>query len=154
MSAQEATTGSNRQQASVQQMVDKIVELQDKLVEAQEKNLVLSMQLREMEMMVRDGDDLKSELENHSALLADKSRENKQLHQDFARVTTALEEKLKEIEELKVSNNDLNQQLKQRESERDLLAVMLREHEQGQRQTDSFEEDKKQKGWLDRFKGG
>ena len=93
MSAQEATTGTDKQ-ASIQQMVDKIVDLQEKLVEAQEKNLVLSMQLREMEMIIRDGEDLQSELESQTALLADKSKENKQLHQDLARVSVALEEKI------------------------------------------------------------
>ncbi|MCA9803792.1 MAG: hypothetical protein KC777_17595, partial [Cyanobacteria bacterium HKST-UBA02] len=88
---------------NVQALVTKIVELQEKLVDAQEKNVVLGTQLREMEMMARDGEDLKGELHNQSALLGDKSRENKRLHQDLARLTTTLEEKLKELEEMKAA---------------------------------------------------
>jgi hypothetical protein len=149
------TTTSNTgidPRANVQALVNKIVELQDKLVEAQEKNLILATQLREMEMMARDGQDLKAELENQSAMLADKTRENKQLHQDLARVTTMLEEKLKDLEETKIQNTDLVHQLRQRESERDLLAVMLteKEKESALKSTGTFKEDKG--GWLDRFK--
>jgi chromosome segregation ATPase len=152
------TTTSNTgidPRANVQALVNKIVELQDKLVESQEKNLILATQLREMEMMARDGQDLKAELENQSAMLADKTRENKQIHQDLARVTTVLEEKLKDLEETKMQNTDLLHQLRQRESERDLLAVMLTEKEKQdtnqQRGTGTFDREK-DKGWFDRFK--
>lgn len=152
------TTTSNTgldPRANVQALVNKIVELQDKLVEAQEKNLILATQLREMEMMARDGQDLKAELENQSAMLADKTRENKQLHQDIARVTTMLEEKLKDLEETKVQNTDLIHQLRQRESERDLLAVMLTEKEKEStlRNTGTFKNDQDNKGgWFGRKK--
>ena len=141
--------------ANVQALVNKIVELQDKLVEAQEKNLILATQLREMEMMARDGQDLKAELENQSAMLADKTRENKQLHQDLARVTTMLEEKLKDLEETKLQNTDLVHQLRQRESERDLLAVMLTEKEKEStlRSTGTFKNEQENKGgWFGRKK--
>lgn len=140
--------------ANVQALVNKIVELQDKLVEAQEKNLILATQLREMEMMARDGQDLKAELENQSAMLADKTRENKQLHQDLARVTTMLEEKLKDLEETKTQNTDLVHQLRQRESERDLLAVMLTEKEKEStlKATGTFKDQQDKGGWFDRFK--
>lgn len=148
---------------NIQAMVNKIVELQDKLVEAQERNIVLSTQLREMEMMARDGQDLKAELSNQSALLADKSRENKQLHQDLANVTALLEQKLKEYEELHASFSDIQHQLKQRESERDLLAVMLtekeKEHQQLQQQNprtsgtyEGANRDKDGGGWFNKFK--
>lgn len=152
------TTTSNTgidPRANVQALVNKIVELQDKLVEAQEKNLILATQLREMEMMARDGQDLKAELENQSAMLADKTRENKQLHQDLARVTTMLEEKLKDLEETKIQNTDLVHQLRQRESERDLLAVMLTEKEKEStlKATGTFKDQGQDKGgWFDRFK--
>ncbi|MBZ0189890.1 MAG: hypothetical protein K8F91_26830 [Candidatus Obscuribacterales bacterium] len=143
---------------NVQALVSKIVELQEKLVESQEKNVMLSTQLREMEMMARDGDDLKGELANHSAMLSDKSRENKRLHQDLARLTTTLEEKLAELEELRAGTNDLQHQLKQRESERDLLAVMLTEKEQQQqtgRSSGTYEaaDSKQSGGFFGRFKG-
>lgn len=146
------TTTSNTgidPRANVQALVNKIVELQDKLVEAQEKNLILATQLREMEMMARDGQDLKAELENQSAMLADKTRENKQLHQDLARVTTMLEEKLKDLEETKLQNTDLVHQLRQRESERDLLAVMLTEKEKEStlRSTGTFKNEQEKGGW-------
>lgn len=151
------TTTSNTgidPRANVQALVNKIVELQDKLVEAQEKNLILATQLREMEMMARDGQDLKAELENQSAMLADKTRENKQLHQDLARVTTMLEEKLKDLEETKVQNTDLVHQLRQRESERDLLAVMLteKEKESALKSTGTYKNDQDKGGWFGRKK--
>lgn len=151
------TTTSNTgidPRANVQALVNKIVELQDKLVEAQEKNLILATQLREMEMMARDGQDLKAELENQSAMLADKTRENKQLHQDLARVTTMLEEKLKDLEETQAQNTDLVHQLRQRESERDLLAVMLteKEKESALKATGTFKDQQDKGGWFDRFK--
>jgi len=150
---------------NVQALVSKIVELQEKLVDAQEKNVVLGTQLREMEMMARDGEDLKGELNNQSALLGDKSRENKRLHQDLAKLTTTLEEKLKELEEMKAANMDLQHQLKQRESERDLLAVMLTEKEKEQAQqgstrssgtyeaADSRQQGGSGGGFFGRFKG-
>ncbi len=74
MSSDPSQSASTSGSTSIQQMVNKIVELQDKLVEAQEKNLVLSTQLREMEMASRDSDDLKAELSNQTSIMADKIR--------------------------------------------------------------------------------
>lgn len=139
-------------------MVSKIVELQDKLVEAQEKNLILSTQLRELEMAARDGEDLKSELSNQTALLADKIRENKRLHQDLSRVSSSLEAKLKDLEEIKLAVVDMQKDLKQREAERDLLAVMLTEKEKegarAQAAAQSPDQQKKDQGWLNPFAKG
>jgi len=85
------------------QMTAKIIELQDALVQSQEKNLMLSAQLRELERQARDGEDLKSEIANQGLLLADKSRENRQLHQELSRITGQLESKLQETEELRAA---------------------------------------------------
>lgn len=157
MSSDPSQSASTSGSTSIQQMVNKIVELQDKLVEAQEKNLVLSTQLREMEMASRDSDDLKAELSNQTSLLADKIRENKRLHQDLSRVSTALEAKLKDLEEIKLAVMDLQKDLKQREAERDLLAVMLTEKEkEGARaaQANAPDSQKKDQGWLNPFAKG
>lgn len=157
MSSDPSQSASNSGSTSIQQMVNKIVELQDKLVEAQEKNLVLSTQLRELEMATRDSDDLKAELSNQTSLLADKIRENKRLHQDLSRVSTALEAKLKDLEEIKLAVVDLQKDLKQREAERDLLAVMLTEKEkEGARaaQAGPTDSQKKDQGWLNPFAKG
>jgi hypothetical protein len=135
----------------------KLIELQEALVQSQEKNLMLSAQLRELERMSRDGEDLKSELANQGLLLTDKSRENKQLHQELGRITGLLEQKLQEVEELRASVIDLGHQLKTRESERDLLAVMLNEAENAQRRQqaeDTYQQvSKDTPGWLKAFKG-
>ena len=152
-SQQQKASDSGNQ--SIQAMVAKIVELQDKIVESQEKNIMLSTQLREMEMMARDAEDLRSEVANQSALLTDKSRENKRLHEDLAKMGALLEEKIGEAEELQTSVTDLQHQLKQRESERDLLAVMLTEKEQqgGAASTSGTYDaaEKKKGGWLNPF---
>jgi len=135
----------------------KLLELQEAMVQSQEKNLMLSAQLRELERMGRDGEDLKSELINQGLLLTDKSRENKQLHQELGRITSLLEQKLQEVEELRASVVELGQQLKTRESERDLLAVMLNEAENAQRRQQADETyqqvAKDTPGWLKAFKG-
>ncbi len=135
----------------------KLLELQEALVQSQEKNLMLSAQLRELERTGRDGEDLKSELINQGLLLTDKSRENKQLHQELGRITSLLEQKLQEVEELRASVVELGHQLKTRESERDLLAVMLNEAENAQRRQsteDTYQQVAKDTpGWLKAFKG-
>lgn len=157
MSSDPSQSASTSGSTSIQQMVNKIVELQDKLVEAQEKNLLLSTQLRELEMASRDSDDLKAELSNQTSLLADKIRENKRLHQDLSRVSTALESKLKDLEEVKSAVVDLQKDLKQREAERDLLAVMLTEKEkEGARASAASAPDtqKKDQGWMNPFAKG
>lgn len=135
----------------------KVLELQEALVQSQEKNLMLSAQLRELERMARDGEDLKSELVNQGLLLTDKSRENKQLHQELARITSVLEQKLHEVEELGASVLELQHQFKTAQSERDLLAVMLNEAENAQRRQQAYDDSstaaKDTPGWLRAFKG-
>ena len=141
----------------VNTLTAKVLELQEALVQSQEKNLMLSAQLRELERMARDGDDLKSELLNQGLLLSDKSCENKQLHQELSRITGLLEQKLQEAEELRNSVVELGHQLKTREQERDLLAVMLNEAENAQRRQQAQETvtevTKDTPGWLKAFKG-
>lgn len=145
------------QSLDVNHLAAKVMELQEALVQSQEKNLMLTAQLREMERMARDGEDLKSELVNQGLLLADKSKENKQLHQELGRITSLLEQKLQEVEELRLSTTELQHQLKTRESERDLLAVMLNEAENAQRRQhvdDQYNQaNKDTPGWLKAFKG-
>jgi hypothetical protein len=133
----------------------KVLELQEALVGSQEKNLMLSAQLRELERMARDGEDLKSELVNQGLLLTDKSRENKQLHQELSRITAVLEQKLQEVEELGNSVVELQHQFKNAQAERDLLAVMLNEAENAQRRQQANEDSSARDtpGWLRAFKG-
>jgi hypothetical protein len=114
-------------------LTQRLVELQEQLLHAQEKNLMLTAQVRELERTARDTDDLKAELTSQGLLLADKTKENKNIHQELSRVTGLLDVKLNEAEELRAVVADLQQQLKMRESERDLLAVMLNEQEVAQR---------------------
>ncbi|MGH9553167.1 MAG: hypothetical protein ACRD3W_27555 [Terriglobales bacterium] len=136
-------------------LMQRVLELQDLLLQAQEKNLVLSAQTRELERVARDAEDFKSELTSQGLLLADKSRENKHLHQELSRVTGVLDIKLTEVEELRAIVADLQQQLKMRESERDLLAVMLNEAESAQRraeqETASGTPQANSTGWLRPF---
>ena len=138
-------------------LMEKILELQDELIQAQEKNLVLAAQIRELERIARDTEDLKAELTAQGLLLADKARENKHMHQELSRVTSVLDVKLNEVEELRAVVADLQQQLKMRESERDLLAVMLNEAESAQRRAEEEVVAQQQttqvnQGWLRSFK--
>ncbi len=139
-------------------LMARVLELQEELLQAQEKNLVLSAQTRELERVARDAEDLKAELTAQGLLLADKSRENKHLHQELSRVTAVLDVKLNEVEELRAAAADIQQQLKMRESERDLLAVMLNEAESAQRRAEAnaevaLQSDKTQKGAWPFIKG-
>ncbi len=68
-------------------LIEKVIELQDLLLQSQEKNLVLSAQARELDQVARDAEDMKVELSAQSLLLADKSRENKQLHREKLNAT-------------------------------------------------------------------
>src|ERR1700678_3320744 len=86
--------------------------------------------------MTQRDDSLKTKLTEQSLLLADKSRENKHLHEELSRVTAVLDVKLNEVEELRTTVSEVHQQLRLRESERDLLAVMLNEAENIQRATE------------------
>ncbi|MDR3612570.1 MAG: hypothetical protein P4L53_03335 [Candidatus Obscuribacterales bacterium] len=113
----------------VDSLLRRVVELQEQLLQAQEKSVVLSAQARELDRVARDADDLKAELTAQGLLLSDKSRENKHLHQELSRVTTVLDVKLNEVEELRAGYTEIQAQLKMREQERDLLALMLNEAE-------------------------
>lgn len=153
-----STTPDPNRQFDPHALMNRILELQDQLLQAQEKNLLLSAQTRELERIARDAEDLKAELTSQGLLLADKSRENKHLHQELSRVSSALDLKLTEVEELRALVADLQQQLKMRESERDLLAVMLNEAESAQRRA-AAEQDASiatqqagNTGWLRPFK--
>lgn len=117
-------------------LMERVIELQEQLLQSQEKNLLLSAQTRELERVARDADDLKAELAAQGVLLADKTKENKNLHQEMSRVTSVLDVKLNAVEELQAMVVDLQGQLKMRESERDLLAVMLNEAENAQRRAE------------------
>jgi hypothetical protein len=136
----------------------RVLELQEKLLEAQEKNLMLAAQIRELERTARDMEDLKVDLSSQALLLADKSKENKHVHQELSRVASLLDLKLNEVEELRALVSDLLQQVKMRESERDLLAVMLNEAENAQRRQaeemmviNSEKEQQKNAHWLSSF---
>lgn len=133
-------------------LMERVIELQETLIQAQEKNLLASAQIRELERIARDVDDFKTELSAQGLLLADKSRENKHLHQELSRVTAVLDVKLQENEEFKAAVAELQHQLKTREQERDLLAVMLNEAENAQRRAEAEPANSGKEGWLGRFK--
>src|SRR5437870_3212907 len=111
-------------------LIEKLLELQDMLLQAQEKNISLTAQARQLEKSARDAEDLKGEFGNQGQLLNDKSRENKYLHQELSRMSSVLDAKMQEVEDLKSVISDVQHQLKTCQSERDLLAVMLTEAEQ------------------------
>src|SRR5271155_2445555 len=100
------------QQWNIKTLLEKVLELQDLLLQAQEKNLLLSAQARELERAARDSEDLKAELSAQNLISADKTRENKTLHQEFSRVSSLLDVKLQEIEEVTESLSALEQQVK------------------------------------------
>jgi chromosome segregation ATPase len=139
-------------QWDLQSLIEKLLELQDALLQAQERNITLTAQTRELERVARDHDDMKIDMENQAALLADKSRENKYLHQELSRMSGVLSNKLLEAEELKAQIADLQHQLKTCQSERDLLAIMLTEAENAARQggRDSKNTDN---NWIKYLKG-
>ncbi len=141
----------------INSLLEKVAELQDLIVQAQERNVLLSAQTRELERIARDADDLKAELAAQGLLLTDKTKENKLLHQELSKVTTVLEVKIQEVDELKALVADLQHQLRTRESERDLLAVMLNEAENAQKRADVQEvplsKEQQNSGWFRHFKG-
>lgn len=118
-------------------LIEKLLELQDALLQSQEKIITLSAQIRELERMVRDAEDLRAANENQVQLLADKTRENKFLHQELSRLSSIMSSKLQESDELKFVIQDLQHQLKSSQSDRDLLAIMLTEAENNARQVGS-----------------
>jgi hypothetical protein len=122
-------------QWDINSLVERLLELQDALLQSQEKNITLSAQIRELERQVRDAEDLRTAHDNQAQLLADKSRENKYLHQELSRLSSMLAARLQEGEELRSAIVELQHQLKTSQSDRDLLAIMLTEAENAARQT-------------------
>ena len=110
-------------------LIEKLLEIQDALLQSQERIITLSAQLREQERQSRDLEDLKITHDNQSQLLADKSRENKYLHQELSRLSSMLAARLQEGEELRATITELQHQLKTSQADRDLLAIMLTEAE-------------------------
>lgn len=110
-------------------LIEKLLELQEALLQSQERHITVMAQLRDLERVARDNEDLQQEHDNQSQLLADKTRENKYLHQELSRISSALSTKLMDIDEMKAAIADLQHQLKSTQSERDLLAIMLTEAE-------------------------
>lgn len=143
-------------QWDLQQLIEKLLELQEALLQSQERNISLTAQARELERIARDHEDMKIDMENQAALLADKSRENKYLHQELSRMSGVLSAKLLEAEELKTQIADVVHQLKTCQSERDLLAIMLTEAENAARQTGGMSKpDSKDQAanWIKYLKG-
>lgn len=110
-------------------LIEKLLEVQDALLQSQERNITLSAQIRELERIGRDAEDMKIDHDNQAQMLADKTRENKYLHQELSRLTSMLSARLQEADELKASIAELQHQLKSSQSDRDLLAIMLTEAE-------------------------
>jgi len=134
-------------------LIEKLLELQDQLLQAQDRNISVTAQLRELERVARDHEDMKTELENQNALLTDKSRENKYLHQELSRMSGLLSAKLLEVEELKSQIVDVQHQLKTCQSERDLLAIMLTEAENAARGQGGKDTKGQQGNWMKHLKG-
>jgi DNA repair exonuclease SbcCD ATPase subunit len=120
---------STGKQWDMKSLLEKVLELQDLLMQAQEKNLLLSAQARELERAARDSEDLKAELSSQALVVSDKTRENKTLHQEFSRISSLLDIKIQEMEEARLVITDLEQQVKNKEQERDILLVMINEME-------------------------
>jgi hypothetical protein len=138
-------------QWDLQSLIEKLLEMQDSLLQAQERNITLTAQARELERVARDHEDMKVDMENQASLLADKSRENKYLHQELSRMSGVLSSKLLEAEELKNNIGDYAHQLKTCQSERDLLAIMLTEAENAARQ--GGRDTKSESNWIKYLKG-
>jgi hypothetical protein len=120
-------------QWDIKSLLEKVLELQELVIQAQEKNLLLSAQARELERAAHDSEDLKAELSAQVLVLADKTRENKTLHQEFSRISSLLDIKIQEMDEIKAVVADLEQQVKNKEQERDILLVMINEMEGNQK---------------------
>lgn len=133
----------------------KLYEMQDNLVQSQEKNISLSAQIRELERLNKDAEDIRIEHDNQAQLLADKTRENKYLHQELSRMSTVMNGRLQESEDLKAAIIDVQEQLKRCQSERDILAVMLTEAESAVKQGGRGETSPKdtQTNWIKYLKG-
>ncbi len=128
----EPKTGVNPltgRQWDLNSLIQKLLELQDALLESQEKNITLSAQIRDLERQVRDAEDLRVEHDNQAQMLADKTRENKYLHQELSRMSSMLSVRMQDVDDLRGSIVELQHQIKTSNSERDLLAIMLTEAE-------------------------
>jgi hypothetical protein len=128
----EANKGVNPltgRQWDLNSLIQKLLELQDALLESQEKNITLSAQIRDLERQVRDAEDLRIEHDNQAQMLADKTRENKYLHQELSRMSSVLNVRMQDVDELRSTISELQHQIKTSNSERDLLAIMLTEAE-------------------------
>lgn len=138
-------------------LIEKLLELQDALLQSQEKIISLSAQIRELERQVRDAEDMKTAHDNQAQLLADKTRENKYLHQELSRLSSVFAAKMQEGEEFRAVIAELQHQLKTSQADRDLLAIMLTEAENSARQTGSGKMDastgKKDTNWTKILKG-
>lgn len=137
-------------------LIEKLLEIQDALLQAQERNITLTAQIRELEKQTHDLEDLKVENDNQAQLLADKSRENKHLHQELSRLSALLGARMQEAEELKNTISELQHQVKTSQADRDLLAVMLTEAEQAARQPGARAETGSKKdtsNWTKYLKG-
>jgi hypothetical protein len=140
----------------IQSLIEKLLELQDALLQSQERNISLTAQSRELERIARDHEDMKIDMENQAALLADKSRENKYLHQELSRMSGVLSAKLLEVEDMRNQIADVQHQLKTCQSERDLLAIMLTEAENAMRQNSGGTgrtDTTQTQNWINRLKG-
>jgi len=139
-------------QTDLNGLLEKLVELQEALLQAQERNISLAAQVRELDKVARDHEEMKVDLDNQTVLLTEKSRENKYLQQELSRMSSLLNSKLSSLGDLKAQVQELQHQLKTVQQERDLLAVMLTEAENAQRQTGS-QPAAKDSNWTKYFKG-
>ncbi|MBX9686515.1 MAG: hypothetical protein K2X27_07420 [Candidatus Obscuribacterales bacterium] len=133
MDGNKTTNPLTGRQWDMNSLIEKLLEIQDELLQSQERNITLSAQLRELERHARDAEDMKITHDNQAQLLADKSRENKYLHQELSRLASTLSARMQECEELKANIIELQHQLKTSQSDRDLLAIMLTEAENAAR---------------------
>lgn len=133
MEANQAINPQTGRQWDINSLVQKLIELQENLLQSQEKNITLSAQVRDLERQLHDFNELRTEHDNQNQLLADKSRENKYLHQELSRMSSLLSARAQETEELKASIGELQHQLKNSQTDRDLLAMMLTEAENAMR---------------------
>ncbi|MBY0357340.1 MAG: hypothetical protein K2W82_05000 [Candidatus Obscuribacterales bacterium] len=113
----------------INSLMEKLLAMQDSLLQAQEKNLTLAAQIRDLERQIRDVEELRIEHDNQSQLLADKTRENKHLHQELSRMSGMMNIRIQENEEMKTNIAELQHQLKNSQADRDLLAIMLTDAE-------------------------
>lgn len=144
-------------QWDINSLLEKLIELQESLLHSQEKTITMSAQIRDLERQVHDFDELRTEHDNQAQLLADKTRENKYLHQELSRMSSMISARIQESEELKASITEIQHQLKNSQTDRDLLAMMLTEAENAMRddprQSVSRNSKENVKDWKNILKG-